>query len=267
MSSNTLQKLISEIASNNIQIIDLTATLNNETPILQLPSEWNLHWPFSKELISEYDDKGPAWYWNNIKCSEHTGTHFDAPIHWVSGKDLESNATDTIPVEKFIAPACVMDVSNEVASDPDFLLTVEHVTNWESRHGKIEAGSWFFLRTGWSKRSDPAEYLNIDENGAHSPGPCEEVVKFLALERDVIGYGTETVGTDAGQAFAFESPFPCHGNMHGNNKFGLASLVNLDLLPPQGAVILAAPLKIERGSGSPLRVLAMIEGLLAGSLA
>jgi len=84
-------------------------------------------------------------------------------------------------------------------------------------------------------------------------------VEFLAKDRDVIGYGTETVGTDAGQAFAFDPPFPCHGNMHGNNKFGLASLVNLDQLPPQGAVILAAPLKIERGSGSPLRVLALVQ--------
>jgi kynurenine formamidase len=259
MAANTLHQLVSEIASRNIRVVDLTATLNNDTPILQLPPEWNLHWPFSKEVISEYDDRGPAWYWNNFKCSEHTGTHFDAPIHWVSGKEFSGNATDTIPVEKFIAPACVMDVTSEVDDDPDFLLTVDHVTAWEDKHGKVEAGSWFFLRTGWSKRQDPDEYLNIGEDGAHTPGPSQEVVDFLAKNRDVIGYGTETVGTDAGQAFAFDPPFPCHGNMHGNNKFGLASLVNLDQLPAQGAVILAAPLKIERGSGSPLRVLAMVQ--------
>ena len=259
MAANTLHQLVSEIASKNIRVVDLTATLNNDTPILQLPPEWNLHWPFSMEVISEYDERGPAWYWNNFKCSEHTGTHFDAPIHWVSGKDFSGNATDTIPVEKFIAPACVMDVASEAAEDPDFLLTVDHVTAWEEQHGKIEAGSWFFLRTGWSNRHDPDEYLNIGEDGAHTPGPSQAVVEFLAKKRDVIGYGTETVGTDAGQAFAFDPPFPCHGNMHGNNKFGLASLVNLDQLPAQGAVILAAPLKIERGSGSPLRVLAMVQ--------
>jgi kynurenine formamidase len=84
-------------------------------------------------------------------------------------------------------------------------------------------------------------------------------VQFLANERDVIGYGTETVGTDAGQAFAFENPFPCHGGMHGANRFGLASLTNLDQLPPKGAVIISAPLKIKAGSGSPLRVLALVE--------
>ena len=259
MTTNTLHQLVSQIASRNIRVVDLTATLHDGTPLLQLPPEWNLHWPFSAEVISEYDERGPAWYWNNIKCSEHTGTHFDAPIHWVSGKDYEENATDTIPVEKFIAPASVMDVVDDVASNPDFLLTVEHVIAWEKEHGKVEAGSWFFLRTGWSKREDHDEYLNIGEDGAHSPGPSPEVVDFLAKERDVIGYGTETVGTDAGQAFAFDPPFPCHANMHGNNKFGLASLVNLDQLPAQGSVILAAPLKIQRGSGSPLRVLALVQ--------
>ncbi len=257
--SSTLLSLVQGIASRSIKVVDLTSTLDNDTPILQLPPEWNLHWPFSKEEICRYDDKGPAWYWNNIKCSEHTGTHFDAPIHWVSGKDYEGNATDTIAVEKFIAPVSVMNVVAEVEANPDFLLQVEHVVSWEAEHGEIEAGSWFFLRTGWSNRTDHDEYLNIDEDGAHSPGPHGEVVKFLAEERDVIGYGTETVGTDAGQAFAFDNPFPCHGGMHGANKFGLASLINLDQLPPKGAVILAAPLKIKEGSGSPLRVLALVE--------
>ncbi len=257
--SGTLLNLVAGIASSKIRVIDLTSTLHNETPILQLPPEWNLHWPFTLEEISKYDDKGPAWYWNNFKCSEHTGTHFDAPIHWISGKDYPGNATDTIPVEKFIAPACVIDVVDEVAANPDFLLTVDHVKAWEEKHGKVDAGSWLLLRTGWSKRTDHDEYLNIDETGAHTPGPHGDVVKFLIEERDVIGFGTETVGTDAGQAFAFDTPFPCHGGMHGANKFGLASLIGLEQLPPKGAVILAAPLKIKQGSGSPLRVLALVE--------
>ena len=260
MTTSTLHQLVQEIAAKQIKVVDLTNTLQADTPVLQLPPEWNLHWPFSMEEISHYDDRGPAWYWNNFKCSEHTGTHFDAPIHWVSGKDYEGNATDTIPVSKFIAPACVMDVVAEVEADPDFLLTVEHINSWESDHGEIEAGSWFLLRTGWSARGNSDEYLNIGEDGAHSPGPSLEVVRFLSEKRDVIGFGTETVGTDAGQAFAFDPPFPCHATMHGANKFGLASLTNLDQLPPKGAVIMAAPLKILAGSGSPLRVLALVEG-------
>ena len=89
--SGTLLSLVAEIASRKIKVVDLTNTLNDDTPVLQLPPEWNLHWPFSMEEISKYDEKGPAWYWNNFKCSEHTGTHFDAPIHWVSGKDYENN--------------------------------------------------------------------------------------------------------------------------------------------------------------------------------
>lgn len=259
MTTNTLHALVAGISSNKIKVIDLTNTLHNDTPILQLPPEWHKHWPFSKEEISRYDDRGPNWYWNNIKCSEHTGTHFDAPIHWVSGKDYDGNATDTIPVEQFIAPACVADFVEESTADADFLLTVDHVKAWEKEHGKIEAGSWFLLRSGWSRRKDPDEYLNIGEDGAHSPGPSQEVVTFLAEERDVLGFGTETVGTDAGQAFTFDPGFPCHALMHGANKFGLASLTNLDQLPPKGAVLLAAPLKIEEGSGSPLRVLALVE--------
>ena len=258
--SSTLLSLVQEINSRSIRVIDLTNTLHDETPILQLPPEWNLHWPFSIEEISRYNENGPAWYWNNFKCSEHTGTHFDAPIHWVSGKDYEGNATDTIPVENFVAPACVIDVVDRVKADPDFLLNVDHVLEWEDRNGRVDAGSWFLMRSGWSHRSDSDEYLNIGEDGAHTPGPSSEVVKFLAEERDVLGFGTETVGTDAGQAFAFDPPFPCHGGMHGANKFGLASLTNLDQLPPRGAVILAAPLKIREGSGSPLRVLALVEG-------
>ena len=258
--STTLHSLVSEIASRQIKVVDLTNTLHNGTPLLQLPPEWNLHWPFSLEEISRYNETGPGWYWNNFKCSEHTGTHFDAPIHWATGKDYPNNATDTIPVDKFVAGACVMDVVDQVAADPDFLLTAEHVLEWEKTHGKVEAGCWFLLRTGWSKRTDHDEYLNITEDGAHSPGPSHDVVRFLAEERDVLGFGTETVGTDAGQAFAFDPPFPCHSMMHGANKFGRASLTNLDQLPAKGAVILAAPLKIVEGSGSPLRVLALVEG-------
>jgi kynurenine formamidase len=90
------------------------------------------------------------------------------------------------------------------------------------------------------------------------PGPHPDLIPFLARERDVIGFGSEAVGTDAGQAFRFDPPFPCHSGMHGGNKFGLASLTNLEELPPKGAILIAAPLKIVTGSGSPCRVLALV---------
>ncbi len=114
------------------------------------------------------------------------------------------------------------------------------------------------LRTGWSRRKDPAEFLNVGTDGPHSPGFDAAASRMLAQERDVLGVGVETIGTDAGQAGTFDPPFPNHSIMHGAGKFGLASLCNLDRLPPTGAVVIAAPLKIVNGSGSPLRVLAIV---------
>lgn len=260
MEGSVLAAFVQAISSGAIRVVDLTQSLQTDTPIIQLPPEFGKSWPFRLEEISKYDSRGPAWYWNNFSCGEHTGTHFDAPVHWVTGKDHSNNTTDTIAANKFIAPACVIDVSKEVASNPDFLLTVEYVKAWEAKHGMIEAGSWVLMRTDWSKRKNPEAFLNIKEDGSHVPGPDPALVPFLAKERNVIGWGTEGVGTDAGQAFRFDPPFPCHSGMHGSNKFGLASLVNLDQLPPKGAVLVASPLKIVGGSGSPCRVLAFVPG-------
>ena len=201
--------------------------------------------------------QGSAWYWNTIRMGEHTGTHFDAPVHWISGKDLPNNACDTIPATRFIGPACVIDVTSDVARDPDFLLTVERLEAWEAAHGRIPSGAWVLLRTGWSLRADAASFINQRDDGPHSPGFDARASKVLAEDRGVLGVGVETIGTDAGQAGTFESPFPNHRTMHGAGKFGLASLCNLDQLPPTGAVLIAAPLKIVNGSGSPLRVLAI----------
>ena len=258
--TNVLANLVMAMASGAVKVVDLTQPLEPKTPVLQLPPEFVQNPPFELHELSKYDERGPAWYWNWFKCGEHTGTHFDAPIHFVTGKDYESNATDTIPVEKFIGPACVLDAVAEVEENPDFLITIEFVKNWEKQHGRIGVGSWVLFRSGWSKRLDPEEFQNIHEDGAHTPGWHADVIPFLAEQRDVLGAGVETVGTDAGQAFAFEPVFPCHTLMHGANKFGLASLTNLDQLPPTGAVVIAPPLKIVNGSGSPLRVLALVPG-------
>lgn len=262
MSDTALLDLVQGIANGGIKVIDLTATLEPSTPTLQLPTEfgWGVSWPFHIEEISRYNEKGPAWYWNNFKCGEHTGTHFDAPIHWVTGKDYENHATDTLAVENFIGPACVIDASAESAADPDFLMTVDFVKAWEAQHGEIEPGSWVLYRSDWSKKTSNEEYLNMQDDGGHTPGWEPETVVFLAEERNVLGVGVETVGTDAGQASGQEPMFPCHNLMHGANKCGLAGLQNLDQLPPKGAVVIAPPLKIKDGSGSPARVLALVTG-------
>jgi kynurenine formamidase len=255
---NALTQFASELSAGRIRVVDLTHTLSPDFPAITLPPEMGQAWPFRIEEISRYDDRGSAAYWNNVSFSEHTGTHFDAPVHWISGRNLPNNAVDTIPPKDFIAPAAVLDCSKQSTQNPDFLLSVDFVTNWEKEHGKIAPRSWVLMRTDWSKRTDPAAYQNFDETGQHTPGPDPEVVQFLVKERDVIGFGTETIGTDAGQAFHLNPPYPCHYYMHGAGRYGLQCLTNLDQLPPTGSVIFAAPLKIKRGSGSPLRVLALV---------
>lgn len=256
--NNLLTQVAGAIADGSVRIVDLSVTLRESTPVLQLPQEWAQPWPFRIEEISRYDVRGPWFYHNNISCCEHTGTHFDAPIHWVTGKDYERNATDTIEPRHFVAPACVIDCTKLVAENDDFLLQPKHIKEWEQQHGRIPANNWVIFHSGWSNRVDPDEFLNMHEDGAHTPGPSPEAVKMLAEERDVLGFGTECVGTDSGQAPTMEPPFPCHSIMHGTNKFGLASLTNLDQLPPTGAMIIANPLKIEEGSGSPCRVIALV---------
>ncbi|HEU4349020.1 MAG TPA: cyclase family protein [Actinoplanes sp.] len=255
---SVLQALVSGISGGSIEVVDLTAPLSSETPILRLPEPFADTATFSLEEISRYDDRGPAWYWNNIRTGEHTGTHLDAPVHWVTAKDGED--VSQIRPQRLVAPASVIDVSDRVAADPDFLLEVDDVRRWEAAHGPLPEGGWLLLRTGWDVRSGSQEaFLNADETGPHTPGISVEAAKWLAEDAPVIGVGVETVGTDAGAAHSFDPPFPCHTFVLGAGKYGLTQLQNLNRLPPTGAVVITAPLPIVGGSGSPTRVLALIE--------
>jgi len=262
-SPSILASLVTALSSSRIRVIDLTQTLTPEFPQIALPPEMGQCAPFRIEQVSRYDERGPAWYWNNFSCGEHTGTHFDAPIHWISGRDLPNNAVDTIPVGNFVAPACVIDCSAQTAANPDYLLTVADIEAFEAVHGKIAAGSWVLMRTDWSRHwaqhNDAKAYQNFDATGQHTPGPSTEAVRFLIEERDVHGFGSEAIGTDAGQGYHLRPPYPCHSLMHGAGRYGLQCLTNLDLLPATGSVLLTAPLKIQQGSASPLRVLALVE--------
>ncbi|MGE0815099.1 MAG: cyclase family protein [Vicinamibacterales bacterium] len=256
--ASILSQLVDELRAGRVQVVDLTQPLGPDSPVIDLPPIFAASPGMSVETISRYDERGPGWYWNTLTFGEHTGTHFDAPVHWVTGKDLPDNTTDTIPAARFVGPAAVIDVTADVAADPDFLLTPERIQAWEGEHGRIPAGAWVLLRTGWSRRTGKDAFINADATGPHSPGFHASASRFLAVERDVAGVGVETIGTDAGQAGGFDPPFPNHTIMHGAGKFGLASLCNLDRLPPTGAIVIAAPLKIVGGSGSPLRVLALV---------
>ena len=257
--SEILAQFAAAYAAGSIRVVDLTQVLSPDFPTLVLPPVYGQTWPFRQERISQYDEAGPGWYWNNFSCGEHTGTHFDAPAHWITGRDLPQNTVDTIDVRNFIAPAVVVDASAEVADNEDWLLTVDFLQQWEGPHGRIPAGAWLAFRTDWSKRlADPAAFVNKKEDGAHTPGPTQETVEWLIHERNVLGFAVETINTDAGQSYRWSLPYPCHTLMHGAGRFGLQCLRNLDQLPPTGAMIVAAPLKIQEGSGSPLRVLALL---------
>jgi kynurenine formamidase len=246
------------LTSGRIEVVDLTAPLSDRTPIIQLPPPFGQTASFLLEEISRFDDRGPAWYWNNLHTGEHTGTHFDAPAHWITGRDGEDVAA--VPARKLIGPAAVLDLSEHVAADPDFLLEVDHVRDWEKSHGPLPDGGWLLYRTGWDARSDSqTDFLNADDNGPHTPGVSPDCARWLAEEAPVIGFGVETVGTDAGAAHSFDPPFPCHAALLGSGKYGLTQLQNLALLPPTGAVLIAGPLPIVGGSGSPARVLALVE--------
>jgi len=257
MSQTLLTQLVAALDAGTLRVVDLSQPLGPETPVIGLPPQFGSSPGVTMEVISRFDEKGPAWYWNIIRMGEHSGTHFDAPIHWITGKDLPQNATDTIPTRRFIGPACVIDVTREVMKNEDFLVMPEHISEWESTHGRIPARSWVLLRTDWSRRTDAKSFLNVRDDGPHSPGFHKSTSELLAKDRDVLGVGVETVGTDAGQAGRFDPPFSNHATMHGAGKFGLASLRNLDQLPATGAIVIAAPLKIVGGSGSPVRVLAI----------
>jgi kynurenine formamidase len=249
-----LTDLAEAVAAGSIEVVDLTAPLSDETPILQLPEPFGNTWRFEFTEISRYDDRGPAWYWNNFRSGEHTGTHFDAPIHWVTGKDRDD--VSQVPAQRLVAPAVVIDRTEQAAENPNFLLGVDDIKAWEADNGPLPAGGWLLYRTGWDAHAaDEADFLNA----GNTPGVSIECAKWLADEAPIIGMGVETVGTDAGAAHSFDPPFPCHSFLLGANKYGLTQLRNLDRLPSRGAVVIAAPLPIVRGSGSPCRVLALVE--------
>ena len=255
---SVLSALAEAIRSATVDVIDLTAPLSSSTPILKLPEPFGNTVPFTLHEISRYDERGPAWYWNDITTGEHTGTHFDAPVHWVTGRDGED--VSQVPLPRLIAPAAVLDFSAQAAADADFLLEVDHIKEWESQHGALPEGGWLLYRTGWDARShDQDTFLNANETGPHTPGVSVECARWIAQEAPVIGFGVETVGTDAGAAHSFDPPFPCHSSMLGADKYGLTQLQNLALLPPQGAMLIVSPLPITGGSGSPCRALALVE--------
>jgi len=254
-----LSDLLQSLSGGATRIVDLTMPLSERTPVLQLPPPFANTQGFSLREISHYDERGPAWAWSNIAMGEHVGTHFDAPTHWITGKDGRDVAQT--PLEHLVAPAAVIDMSAACADDPDFVLEIAHLEAWQREHGPLPTGGWLLYRTGWDARAQDQEaFLNADATGSHTPGVSVACARWLAEESPIVGLGVETVGTDAGNAHSFDPPFPCHAFLLGAGKYGLTQLANLAALSPTGAVVIVSPLPIVDGTGSPARVLALMAG-------
>ena len=256
---SVLERLTAGMTEGRVRTVDLSHALTPDFPVIVLPPEFGQCRPFRIEEVSRYDARGPAWYWNDISMSEHAGTHFDAPAHWVSGRHLPANTVDAVPPSQLVGPVRVIDMREKAAEDRDALMGVAEIEAHEAAHGTIPEGSWVLLRTAWSDLVGTAAYLGLEEDGAHSPGPDADAMRMLVHERGIVGFGTETVGTDAGLGSHLDPPYPAHYILHGAGRYGLQCLANLHRLPETGAVLIAAPLKIEGGSGSPCRVMALVE--------
>src|SRR5215211_441953 len=169
MAQNTVSSLIGALADGAVEVVDLTQPLSERTPVIKLPEQFAQTPGLKVHEISGYDERGPAWAWNWLEIGEHVGTHLDAPIHWVTGRD--GLDVSRIPPQHLVAPAVVIDKTAESEGDPDFLLTVEDIKSFESEHGPLPEGGWLLFRTGWDVRAhDEDLFLNAQDGNPRSPG-------------------------------------------------------------------------------------------------
>jgi kynurenine formamidase len=235
----------------NATLIDLTHAFNAQT----------IYWPTSTRTFEHPQQAfGPTpggWFYSSYELStpEHGGTHLDAPIHFGEGKQT----ADQIPLNNLVAKAVVIDVSAKASADRDYLLTPDDVTAFESRHGRIAEGTIVLLRTGWSSRwGNRLEYLGDSTKGdaskLHFPSYGPDAVRLLVEQRRVAALGVDVASIDRGMS----TDFMVHRIAAAANVPGFENLTNLDQLPPTGAVVIALPMKIEGGSGGPLRAIAMV---------
>jgi kynurenine formamidase len=221
-----------------------------------------LYWPtsptkFALEKLASGQTPGGYFYSANSLCTpEHGGTHLDAPVHFSE----KGRSAAEIPLEQLVAPAVVIDVSAKATADRNYRLTPDDVRTFEKQHGAITRGSIVLLRTGWSRYwPDAKKYLGDDTPKDASklsfPSYGAEAAKLLVEERRVAALGIDTASIDYGPS----TDFMVHRIAGANNVPGLENLTNLDQLPARGALVVALPMKIEGGSGGPLRAIALVK--------
>jgi kynurenine formamidase len=233
------------------EVVDLTYAFSEKT----------LYWPSSpsafelKQLSYGPTPGGYFYSANAYSAPEHGGTHLDAPIHF----SATGRTADEIPVRQLIAPAAVIDVSSRSSADADYRLTADDVRAWEKQHGTIAPGTIVLLRTGWGSRyGDRKRYFGDDTPGAtdklHFPSYGEDSARLLVTERRVGALGIDTASIDYGQS----RDFIVHQIAGAANVAGLENVANLERMPATGAWVVALPMKIEKGSGGPLRAVALL---------
>jgi kynurenine formamidase len=232
--------------------VDLSHSFSPET----------IYWPTADGFGFEVVAAGPTeagYYYasNNLTTSEHGGTHLDAPVHFAEGRET----TDEVPLWRLIGPAAVVDVSERAAAD--YQVTVQDIQDWESRNGPLPEGAILLIRTGWDARwPDPVRYLGTGEKGEvaaadlHFPGLAPEAAEWLVRERNVAAVGIDTASIDYGQSSLFES----HRILYERNIPGFENVAALSAMPEAGAFVVALPMKIEGGSGGPLRIVGFVPG-------
>ena len=244
-----LQSLAAALADGSVQVVDLTQPLHEKTPVLQLPEPFANTPGLTRHEISRYDDRGPAWAWSWLEIGEHVGTHFDAPIHWITGKDGEDLRASRRASRR---PRGDDRQVGRGRGGPRLLLSVDDVRAFEAEHGPLPAGGWLLLRTGWDARAhDQDEFLNAGGGMPRTPGVDAECAKWLAQETPIVGIGVETVGTDAGGAAAFDPPFPVHSFFLGAGKYGLTQLANLAAAAADGRRARRRAAEARRRHGQP----------------
>jgi kynurenine formamidase len=224
-------------------------------------SESTIYWPTDtagfvhEELAYGPTEAGFFYSSYRFESAEHGGTHLDAPIHFAEGR----RTADEIPLSDLIGPAVVVDVSDR--AHPDYLVSVADLEGWEAEHGSIPGGAIVLLRTGWGERwDDRAAYLGTELTGPeavaelHFPGLAPEAARWLVENRDIVALGLDTPSLDYGQS----ADFATHVILNSADIAGFENVANLAELPPTGAYVVALPMKIEGGSGGPLRIVAFV---------
>ena len=220
-----------------------------------------LYWPtsptaFEKQTLA-YGDSGAGYFYSaySVCTPEHGGTHLDSPIHFHEG----GLSTDELPLASLVAPAVVIDVTEQAAGNRDYRVSAADVERFENEHGVIASGTIVLARTDWSRFwPDAMGYLGDDTPGDATrlsfPGFGADAVRVLAEERQVAMLGIDTASIDYGQS----QDFIAHRIGAAAGVANLENLTNLALLPPTGSVVMALPMKIEGGSGGPVRVVALV---------